>query len=139
MKPYMELGFKPQVLLRDIGDYLITELRQNIFDSCVEYGAFLDQMIRHFVSRYGLNEVESWYFELWKPPQDSMEEYLKWFETICRALRGVAPDCKIGGGGLNRNQGQTFRTIVAVWKESRFRPDFISLYSYPYQHETRFL
>lgn len=135
MKPYMELGFKPQVLLRDIGDYLITELRQNIFDSCVEYGAFLDQMIRHFVSRYGLNEVESWYFELWKPPQDSMEEYLKWFETICRALRGVAPDCKIGGGGLNRNQGQTFRTIVAVWKESRFRPDFISLYSYPYQHE----
>ena len=135
MHPYMELGFKPNELLRDVGNYLVSQKSRGMFQTLEAYGEFLDQMIRHFVNRYGLETVEQWYFEVWKIPQDGVEEYLHIFTTVKKCMRRIAGGCRVGGAGLNRNQGQTLREMLAAWSRCEQKPDFLSLYSYPYRHD----
>lgn len=135
MHPYMELGFKPNELLRDVGNYLVSRKSHGMFSSLESYGEFLDRMIRHFVNRYGLETVEQWYFEVWKIPQDSVEEYLHIFTTVKSCISRIAGGCRVGGAGLNQNQGQTLQEMLAAWSRCEQKPDFLSLYSYPYRHD----
>ena len=64
----------------------------------------ITQFTKHLVDRYGLDEVASWYFEVWNepnldfwkgtPPQSS---YFELYDHTARAIKAVNPRLRIGG------------------------------------------
>lgn len=60
------------------------------------------QWVRHSVERYGQQEVESWYWELWNEPnigywQGTTEEYIKLYDYTADAVKRALPTARIGG------------------------------------------
>ena len=133
MHPYIELGPKPNVLLKNTHEYLIAERRNRIADTVEEYGEFVEQLARHFVRRYGLEEVSKWYFELWLETYSSdLEEYIHVFEVIQNSLKRVSGDLRLGGPGISSETRIPIDQVVKAWAEREQKPDFISYYIYPY-------
>lgn len=133
LKPYMELGFKPLRLIKNIQLFILSEERENIFADREEYREFLVQLLKHCANRYGMNEMETWCFEQWKDPREmDMEVYFETFETAYAAIKSFSPHIRVGGAGLNRDEGHLFTDIIGQWKTRNYHPDFLSLYSYPY-------
>ncbi|MGN1193345.1 MAG: helix-turn-helix domain-containing protein [Dorea sp.] len=152
MKPYMELGFKPIRLLKTTQNALQEIPRDQKFTSREEMWNFYNSMMKHFVKRYGSEEVGKWYFEYWEKEETQFqdlsyqfspmsetehEKYFSRFDILADALRSCIPDVKIGGGGfpLQHYGEQGFKKMLELWKKHREKPDFISLSCYPYQQE----
>lgn len=137
MRPFIELGFKPVYLTRTVDNVIVAEEREIIFKSYQDYADMLYLLLAHWVNRYGLEEVEKWYFEQWGDPRitsgDTYGEYFEVFETAYYTLKSVSSKIKIGGAGFGRLYSTLdFRGIIDLWKKRMCYPDFISLYSYPY-------
>ncbi len=60
------------------------------------------QWVKHSIDRYGKEEVESWYWELWNEPnigywQGTTEEYIKLYDYTADAVKRALPSAKMGG------------------------------------------
>lgn len=74
------------------------------------------EWVKHSVARYGKEEVESWYWELWNEPDSpywggTLEEYLKLYDYTVDGARKALPTIKIGGPhvtGPSGNRGAKF-------------------------------
>ncbi|TAM96578.1 MAG: glycosyl hydrolase family 39, partial [Rhodanobacteraceae bacterium] len=59
---------------------------------------------RHLIARYGINEVASWYFEVWNEPnidfwggEPKQATYFELYDHTARALKSVSPRIRVGG------------------------------------------
>lgn len=89
----------------------------------------------HLINRYGLEEVEGWYFEYWKGsgPGLPKEEYFSRFEVIYRTFKEITPEIRVGGAGFLLGYENAFcREFLRNWKKRAIRPDFLSFCSYQY-------
>lgn len=137
IKPYIELGFKPIRLIRNTGEYFVSQEREILFENLGEYKRFLYALVSHYVNRYSMEEVEKWYFEQWNDPRfaisEDYQEYFEVFETAYDTLKSISPQIKLGGGGFQQSDlNITLQQVITLWKKRICYPDFISLYSYPY-------
>ncbi len=60
------------------------------------------QWVKHSVERYGKEEVESWYWEVWNEPdigywQGTPEEYHKLYDYAANAVKRALPTARVGG------------------------------------------
>ena len=108
MKPLVELGFMPEALSVNPVPYRHSwpetfstgwAYPPKDYDKWAEL-AF--QLTKHCISRYGLNEVESWFWEVWNEPNinywnGSMEEYFKLYDFASWAVKKACPNARIGG------------------------------------------
>ena len=67
-----------------------------------KWGELVYQWVAHSVKRYGKQEVESWYWEVWNEPnigywQGTTDEYLKLYDYAADAVKRALPTAKIGG------------------------------------------
>ncbi len=137
MKPYIELGYKPELFLYTPERCLRQEERE---DGIYPYDTFCEiirTLCMHLVNRYGAAEVESWYFEFWNDPQLQMTgeggEYYRYFEVIYRTFKQILPEVRVGGAGLILGyETPVARDIFKIWKQRACRPDFISFCSFQY-------
>jgi AraC-like DNA-binding protein len=101
IKPYLELGFKPFILLRSYQDYIFNEEREILFEEAREYGIFIRSLIKHVINRYSIQEISSWYFELWCDPRwfpdGEPATYIEYFEEAYQAIKELAPQAHVGG------------------------------------------
>ncbi|MDO4340213.1 MAG: helix-turn-helix domain-containing protein, partial [Eubacteriales bacterium] len=150
LKPYIDLGFKPIRILRNAQTAIREEERSGGFASGEEAERFYRNLISFFISRYGMEEVSTWYFEVWEDnairfendegytyagmQAESHKAYFKQFSLIAGSIRSVLPEAKIGGGGFPiRLYGENgFAQILTVWKQEEEKPDFLSLNCFPY-------
>ena len=133
MRPYIELGNKPFLLMQSSVETLSNIRRTEPFSNLQEYSDFLHSMVRHYVNRYGIEEVEKWYFEQWRSAeQNDLKDYFETFETVYRTVKYFSSGIQVGGGGFNRDQYNLFSDIIEAWKKRPVRPDFVSIYSYPF-------
>lgn len=153
LKPYMELGFKPIRILRNAKEAVREEPTRQRFATETEMENFYRDMIHYFVTRYGAEEVSSWYFEYWEENNihfdagnqyfysgmaaESHKSYFREFSLIAKCFKERLPEVKIGGGGFPvRFYGENgFAQILTVWKQELYLPDFISISCYPYNLE----
>ena len=79
MKPLVEIGFMPEALSTKPQPYRHhwapgNRLQPNLHrlglsaEGLREVGELVYQWVRHCVERYGRDEVESWYWEVWNEP-----------------------------------------------------------------------
>jgi len=136
MHPYLEMGFKPVILLKGITNYMLQEERKLLFGNKEEYAAFLEQLLRHYISRYGVEEVEHWYFEQWQDTRyKTSNDYFDYFETLFTKVKSFSPEIKVGGPGINNESSFSLETLLENWKNRYYYPDFISIYGYPYDEK----
>jgi len=115
MKPLAQIGFMPQALSQRPQPYqhhwkpgtpyqdIMTgwATPPNDYDKWAE---LIFQWVKHSVARYGQQEVESWYWEVWNEPDgfyliapDTKLEYFKMYDYAADAVKRALPTARIGG------------------------------------------
>jgi xylan 1,4-beta-xylosidase len=68
------------------------------------WGALIEAFVRHLVDRYGIDEVSSWYFEVWNEPnidfwagEPKEDTYYRLYDEAARAIKRVSPQLRVGG------------------------------------------
>ncbi|HEV7347123.1 GH39 family glycosyl hydrolase [Telluribacter sp.] len=113
MKPMAQIGFMPEALSAKPQPYRHYwkpgDNYNDIYTGWAyppkDYAKFAElvyQWVRHSVERYGKQEVESWYWELWNEPnigywKGTTEEYIKLYDYTADAVKRALPTAKIGG------------------------------------------
>jgi xylan 1,4-beta-xylosidase len=113
MKPIAQIGFMPQALSVKPEPYRHHwkpgDNYNDIYTGWAyppkDYKKFAElvyQWVKHSVARYGKEEVESWYWELWNEPnigywQGTTEEYIKLYDYTADAVKRALPTARIGG------------------------------------------
>lgn len=137
VKPFVELSFMPKKMAADPNQLHAFWYKQNI--SPPKDYAQWDEMMRafakHLVDRYGIEEVSTWYFEIWNEPnldfwggKPSMPTYYELYDHTARALKSV--DQRIQVGGPSTAQAAFSAEFLAHCKEAGVPVDFVSSHIY---------
>lgn len=146
LRPYIELGEKTKKLLKSRKKALIEESDAECFADEEVLRHFMSCLAAHLVNRYGQEEIEKWYFELWMKEsneflksaalnraKEQVENYLDRFDAVAEVLRSYIPNIRIGGSGNSLQFGRDFFTeYIEQWSEHPQHPDFLTIYLYPY-------
>lgn len=136
--PYIELAFKPMSVSYTINSTLSEDRNDIIFHDRDSYVKIMKDFSSHLVNRYGMDELERWYFELWKDERLNMQDENGWyfdcFEIGYEALKRISEKIKVGGAGFAMGYDRyQYRTLIRNWKKRKIHPDFISVYSFSYE------
>ena len=103
IKPFVELGFTPSAL--KTSDQTIFYWKGNTSQPRLDlWKQLIDAFARHMIERHGVDEIRSWYFEVWNEPNLSgffqygdQEAYFALYGVTARALKAVDPQLRVGG------------------------------------------
>ncbi len=135
MKPFVELGFMPAALAS--GDKTIFWWKGNVtppkdYD---KWAALVQNLVQHFTDRYGIEEVKTWYFEVWNEPNltpwfwtGTQDEYFKLYQYSAKAVKNVNQDYRVGGPGT---AGAAWESeLIDFCVKNNVGIDFVSTHSY---------
>jgi len=112
MKPLAQIGFMPQALSTHPEPYRHYWKPGDPYGNIMTGWAYppkdydkwrelVYQWVKHSVERYGKEEVESWYWEVWNEPnyywKGTMEEFFKTYDYAADGVKRALPTAKIGG------------------------------------------
>ncbi len=113
MKPLAQMGFMPEALSSDPEPYRHFWKPGDPYDDIYtgwryppkdykKWGELIKQWVKHSVERYGKDEVESWYWELWNEPDakywgGNVDEYCILYDYAASAIKRILPEGKVGG------------------------------------------
>ncbi|WP_372594140.1 beta-xylosidase [Actinotalea sp.] len=103
IRPFVEFGFMPADLARSHGTVFWWRGNGAPPTSLDEWTVLVEETVRHWVGRYGLDEVRSWYFEVWNEPnlhpfwQGTRSEYFALYAATARAVKGIDDSLRVGG------------------------------------------
>lgn len=115
MKPLAQIGFMPEALSTNPTPYKHNwkpgDRYSDIFTGWAyppkDYNKWRElvyQWVKHSVERYGKNEVESWYWEVWNEPngywKGTQEEFFKLYDYAADGLKRALPTARIGGPNI---------------------------------------
>lgn len=134
IKPFIELGQKPKRLDRTVSESVIFEEEPPLFTNINQWKSVMKAFSMHIVKRYGIEETQTWCFEIWRPEKEALDiDYLTIFNIGYKELKSCIPNCKVGGAGFRGDYGlkQLMKNIID-WKDQSIQPDFLSFYLFPY-------
>jgi xylan 1,4-beta-xylosidase len=115
MKPLAQIGFMPEALSQRPQPYRHHWKPGTPYEEIMtgwatppndyaKWGELIYQWVRHSVARYGREEVESWYWEVWNEPDglyliapDTEQAYFRMYDTAAAAVKRALPTARIGG------------------------------------------
>lgn len=136
IKLYMEIGQKPTLLMY-APERFINEVKETeLFDYDL-YKKLIKDLSVHLVNRYGIEEIEKWYFEFWNNPKLNIGsedgDYYRYFDMVYSTLKNISSDIRIGGPGLVLGyENELSKTVFNIWQKRAIHPDFISFGSFQY-------
>jgi xylan 1,4-beta-xylosidase len=106
VKPFVELSFMPKKLAKDprqLFGFWYTPVISPPKDYA-RWNAMLEAFVRHLIERYGIDEVASWYFEVWNEPNIGFwggtpykPTYYELYDQSARTLKNVSERLRVGG------------------------------------------
>jgi xylan 1,4-beta-xylosidase len=113
MKPFVEIGFMPQALSVKPDPYRHYWKPGDPYNDIYtgwsyppkdysKWGELIYRWVSHCVEKYGKEEIESWYWEVWNEPDikywsGTFEEFCKLYDYAADAVKRALPSAKIGG------------------------------------------
>ena len=112
LKPVVEFSFMPTALAVNPTEMgMVTRFFHGVISQPKDYkkwGALVAALTRHLIERYGRQEVESWYFEVWNEPDfrtpvlpgfwtGSDQDYFRLYDFAAEAVKSVDPKLRVGG------------------------------------------
>ncbi len=137
VKPFVEISFMPKKLAFNPDALHPFWYKQNVSPpkSMELWDALMTRFAQHLVDRYGIEEVSTWYFEVWNEPNidfwngiPRQKSYFDLYAHTARALKGVNPRLRVGGPA----------TAAAAWvgdflkytADNHVPVDFVSTHGY---------
>jgi xylan 1,4-beta-xylosidase len=131
MRPFVEIGFMPKALSVKPEPYQHSwkpgARYEEIYTGWAyppkdykKWAELVYQWVRHSVERYGREEVESWYWELWNEPnigywQGTTEEYLKLYDYTADAVKRALPTAVMGGPNATGPSWEDAREFIIAF------------------------
>jgi xylan 1,4-beta-xylosidase len=130
VRPYAQIGFMPQALSVNPDPYQ-HEWRPGLKYDVIgtgwayppkdysKWAELVYQWVKHCVERYGKEEVEQWYWEVWNEPNGasywhaSPEEFYKLHDYAIAALRRALPTARVGGPDVAGSGGKFMQDFLA--------------------------
>lgn len=141
IKPFVELGFMPSK---------IATVKNTVFwwqaNGCppADYDKWhylVNETVKHLTERYGIDEVKTWYFEVWNEPnlgsffRGTQDEYFRLYEVSADAVKSVCNDFRVGGpstSGADFREGLGYLKAFTDFCNSKKLPvDFFTAHPYP--------
>jgi len=161
VRPYVQLGFMPEALSIKPQPYRHHWTPKSKYEEIylgwtyppkdyAKWGELCYQWARHCVEKYGREEVETWWWELWNEPnigywRGTPEEFFKLYDYSVAGVRRAIPNARIGGPetaggpggpflgrfldhclhGTNAATGQTGTPIDLIAFHAKGQPKFV--------------
>lgn len=139
VRPFVEFGFVPQALAS--GTQTIFWWKGNVTTpkDMAAWGRLIDATVRHWIQRYGIDEVVTWNFEVWNEPNlagflrpikadNNFAEYGEIYRATATALKAVDPRLQVGGPAA---AGPSWNEKFIAWTvEAKLPMDFLSFHTY---------
>jgi xylan 1,4-beta-xylosidase len=135
IRPFVELTFMPAKLAS--GDKTVFWWKGNITPpkDPAKWSGLIRALIAHWRERYGEEEINTWYYEVWNEPDISpfftgtLEDYLSLYKTTAEAVKAECPKCRVGGpaSAIPYKYEQEFVKYCAA---NHVPADFVSTHSY---------
>ena len=105
VKPFVELSFMPSKLsAKTIPQAFWYHPNVAPPQDYERWGALVEAFTRHLVERYGIEEVATWYFEVWNEPnldfwagEPRQETYFQLYDHAATAIKRVNARLRVGG------------------------------------------
>lgn len=150
IKPFIELGPKPKIISKSIKQS-ITPVQMGSERTKEEWQTLINTFLLNCLERYGVDEVENWYFEIWNPFIDPIQnyqnvsdddskvnlticndKYFDIFSSLKKDIKELVPLAKVGGCGLTLDvTDDILDSFINQWYKKKVHPDFLSVYLYP--------
>jgi xylan 1,4-beta-xylosidase len=136
IKPYVELSFMPKKMASKL-DYHAFWYKQVVAppSDYNKWGALVQAFTQHLVDRYGIDEVATWYFEVWNEPnidfwtgRPAQSTYFDLYDHAARAVKAVSPRLRVGGPATA--QAAWVDAMIAHATEKNVPLDFVSTHVY---------
>ena len=106
VRPFVEISFMPKKLAFNPDALHPFWYKQNVSPpkSMDRWDDLIRNFAQHLVDRYGIDEVSSWYFEVWNEPNIDFwngipreQSYFDLYAHTARTLKSVNPRLRVGG------------------------------------------
>jgi xylan 1,4-beta-xylosidase len=135
MKPFVELGFMPELLGSEPSGEAFHGSNISLPKDFNAWAEHIQEFVKFLLHRYGREEVESWYFEVWNEPdlkdiffRGTQQDYFKLYEVTVRAIKAV--EAKLRVGGPSTSGSKWIESFVKFCRENSVPVDFVSTHQY---------
>ena len=136
VKPFVELSFMPYKLAAQ--QHLQSFWYHPNVSPPKDYAIWdelITKLVKHLVERYGIDEVSSWYFEVWNEPNldfwtgaPRQKTYFELYDHTARDIKAVSPKLRVGGPATA--QAAWVGDMIKHAEQSRVPLDFVSTHVY---------
>ena len=136
VKPFVELSFMPYKLAGS--QFLQSFWYHPNISPPKDYAIWDDmikQLVQHLVDRYGIEEVASWYFEVWNEPNldfwagaPRQKTYFELYDHTARDVKSVSSRLRIGGPATA--QAAWIPAMIQHAEQTHVPLDFVSTHVY---------
>lgn len=143
MKPFIDLDEKEKQVHKE-NTYSALYDEKIIFDTPLQWSRLFEAMMRHWVKRYGIDEVSQWKIEVWYDGikirgMDPMTNYFTVFSITHNIVKKYVSELQIGGCGywedFSLRYSERRKCFWREWTKNAPKPDFVSFISYAYEDE----
>jgi xylan 1,4-beta-xylosidase len=135
MKPFVELSFMPTAL--SSGATTVFHYQANVTPpkDYKKWATLIQKITAHWVERYGVEEVRTWFFEVWNEPNlqafwpSTQAEYFKLYRTTVQAIKKVDDQLQVGGPATATDSWIT--EFLDFCDKNHLPADFVSTHHYP--------
>ncbi|MYL99424.1 beta-xylosidase [Novosphingobium sp. FGD1] len=134
IRPFVELGWTPAVM-RTSEQQLFYWKGNTSHPDPAMWRDLVNAFVTHVRGRYGVDEVRSWYFELWNEPnldgfweKADQKAYFELYANTARTIKAIDPALRVGGPA----------TAGAAWvpeflkyaSDNKLPVDFVTTHTY---------
>ena len=135
MKPFVELSFMPMAI--STGSKTVFHYGANVTPAkdYAQWAKLIGKLATHWVERYGIDEVKSWFFEVWNEPNldafwtGAQADYFKLYRFTAQAIKEVDDRLQVGGPATANNEWIT--EFLDFCEKNDLPADFVSTHHYP--------
>ena len=137
MKPFVELSFMPKLLAKlpfAKGMFYYKPI-VSLPKLTAQWQEYIKSFIRFLIERYGREEIETWYFEVWNEPDlpfiffdGRQKDYFVLYKATAEAIKEV--DGNIPVGGPSTSGSKWIQSFLDYCRKNNAPLDFVSTHQY---------
>lgn len=103
IRPIVEFGFMPKALASNESTQFWWKGNVAPPVDYDKWAHLLEELVRHWMERYGRAEIESWYYEIWNEPNlkafwdGTKTQYFELYKVSVKAIKAVDEKLRVGG------------------------------------------
>ncbi|AGB18606.1 GH39 family glycosyl hydrolase [Thermoanaerobacterium thermosaccharolyticum] len=137
IRPFVEVGFMPKKLASGTQTVFYWEGNVTPPKDYEKWSNLVKAVVSHFISRYGIDEVLKWPFEIWNEPNlkefwkdADQKEYFKLYKVTAKAIKEVNENLQVGGPAICGGSDYWIEDFLNFCHEESVPVDFVSRHAY---------